>query len=402
MKLCESVYRSKEALDSLRFSYFLCYNSLWGALKRKEVFPWFSFVEWCVLNEEISNYDEAFIFRTFKREGLNIQYTSSDGTYTVTTFNETQPSLKLIIFEENPQTNQYRRVGWKNRLIPPDSCTLIHCFPPRLIEKPLETVNFMDSEIPVPREEIEILKYLFPDDWWKDSEPDSSLKIDSKSKESRTFLINVMTWLEEFKKSHKENELVTNEVVAQAHIENYAMKLFERADKEDRAGAANKGTSKVYFTASQVLDCLTVFPDSSEEAAQKSKYAKWRAAYINKCLKSGDTPLPPEDNEETLDVPFPEAKSDESNVPAAGPSFSTPQPSLLPLPSEPTVPTPAAIASPVSLIAQNGSPLSPQMLIKAEKFCKWAGSSLQYEDVPTAIANLEKALAVLKTGQDVN
>lgn len=34
---------------------------------------------------------------------------------------------------------------------------------------------------------------------------------------------------------------------------------------------------------------------------QKSKYAKWRAAYIIKCIKSNEKPLPPEieKNEET-------------------------------------------------------------------------------------------------------
>lgn len=35
---------------------------------------------------------------------------------------------------------------------------------------------------------------------------------------------------------------------------------------------------------------------------------------------------------------------------------------------------------------------------KAQKFCKYAGSALLYDDVPTAIDNLEKALSLLKTG----
>lgn len=43
-----------------------------------------------------------------------------------------------------------------------------------------------------------------------------------------------MDWLEESKKINKDNDAVTNEVAAQAHLENYALKLFLFADKQDR------------------------------------------------------------------------------------------------------------------------------------------------------------------------
>ena len=43
-----------------------------------------------------------------------------------------------------------------------------------------------------------------------------------------------MDWLEECKKVHKDNDAVINEVAAQAHLENYALKLFLYADKQDR------------------------------------------------------------------------------------------------------------------------------------------------------------------------
>lgn len=48
------------------------------------------------------------------------------------------------------------------------------------------------------------------------------------------FISAVMDWLEEAKKTYKENEAISNEVVAQAHLENYALKLFLFADKQDR------------------------------------------------------------------------------------------------------------------------------------------------------------------------
>lgn len=43
-----------------------------------------------------------------------------------------------------------------------------------------------------------------------------------------------MDWLETTKKEQSENEAITNEVAAQAHLENYALKLFLYADKQDR------------------------------------------------------------------------------------------------------------------------------------------------------------------------
>lgn len=44
----------------------------------------------------------------------------------------------------------------------------------------------------------------------------------------------IMDWLEQMKKQHADNEALTNDIAAQAHIENYALKLFLYADKQDR------------------------------------------------------------------------------------------------------------------------------------------------------------------------
>ena len=47
----------------------------------------------------------------------------------------------------------------------------------------------------------------------------------------------------------------------------------------------------------------------------------------------------------------------------------------------------------------SGVHLEPMDYAKAQKFCKYASSALQYEDVPTAIDNLQKALKLLQTGE---
>lgn len=48
----------------------------------------------------------------------------------------------------------------------------------------------------------------------------------------------------------------------------------------------------------------------------------------------------------------------------------------------------------------DGTPLGPEDMAKAQKYCKFAGSALQYEDTKTAIVNLQKALNLLTMGQE--
>ena len=54
------------------------------------------------------------------------------------------------------------------------------------------------------------------------------------------------------------NEAVSSEIVASAHIENYAMKLFEWADKEDRAARFGKNVVKSFYTAGNLFDIMQV------------------------------------------------------------------------------------------------------------------------------------------------
>jgi vacuolar protein sorting-associated protein VTA1 len=54
----------------------------------------------------------------------------------------------------------------------------------------------------------------------------------------------------------------------------------------------------------------------------------------------------------------------------------------------------------VVFVIAGGVKLNPEQMTKAQKYCKWAGSALSYDDVPTAITNLQKALKLLQTGQD--
>ncbi|CAB1342887.1 unnamed protein product, partial [Coregonus sp. 'balchen'] len=64
----------------------------------------------------------------------------------------------------------------------------------------------------------------------------TGMKLDSKTPECRKFLVQLMDQLETMKKELTDNDSITQEVVGNAHIENYALKMFLYADNEDRSG----------------------------------------------------------------------------------------------------------------------------------------------------------------------
>ncbi|XP_076381139.1 vesicle trafficking 1 isoform X2 [Megalopta genalis] len=128
----------------------------------------------------------------------------------------------------------------------------------------------------------------------------TGLKLSTKTLDDNNFLLKLMDWLETTKKELRGNEAISNDIAAQAHIENWTLKLFLYADKKDREGDFSRSTIQSFFTAGLLYDILTVFGELSEEAAQNRKYAKWKATYIHNCLKNGETPVPGpvEDNTE--------------------------------------------------------------------------------------------------------
>ncbi|GAB6031450.1 Laminin B (Domain IV) [Chamberlinius hualienensis] len=163
-----------EVLTKLKLNHFLCYETLWGALKVDDLLPWEDKVEFCALNEELVMYEEAFLIKFFLKRNLALSYDSKDGVYEIYfTGKRDSGTLKLIVFETDKRLEMCKRVGWSRRLLPPD-CQLspsLQCFPTRLIEQPLPTFTVGNVRYKVPREEIEIQKYLYPDTWWKDSKP---------------------------------------------------------------------------------------------------------------------------------------------------------------------------------------------------------------------------------------
>jgi len=243
----------------------------------------------------------------------------------------------------------------------------------------------------------------------------TALALDKSSKDAKTFLVSLMDWLEKQKNNLKDNDMITNETAAQAHIENYAVKLFNFADGMDRQANYNKNIVKLFFTAGLLMDVLSVFGDVSEEITNTQKYAKWKATYIHNCMKNGETPTPGPPVTESGQIGFNIPNQSEDNqqptnsfVPAT-PNTNTYEdyPASTPneyqkIPNMSTI-SPTEIQPTVSerpALLRDGIQLSPSQITKAQKYCKFAASALTYDDVSESIANLQKALKLLTTGED--
>ncbi|XP_074846561.1 vacuolar protein sorting-associated protein VTA1 homolog isoform X2 [Carettochelys insculpta] len=205
----------------------------------------------------------------------------------------------------------------------------------------------------------------------------TGMKLDSKTPECRKFLSKLMDHLEAMKKHLGDNEAITQEIVGCAHVENYALKMFLYADNEDRAGRFHKNMIKSFYTASLLIDVLSVFGELTEENVQHRKYARWKAAYIHNCLKNGETPQP-----------GPIGMEEEDDGVTSDPIQPTPQN------------IPAVDSSLYNAPSAGEIRLTPEDFARAQKYCKYAGSALQYEDVSTAVQNLQKALKLLTTGRE--
>jgi vacuolar protein sorting-associated protein VTA1 len=82
-----------------------------------------------------------------------------------------------------------------------------------------------------------------------------------------------------------------------------ADRVFDKADGEDRAGLADKGTAKTFYAAGTFYEILQQFypenkdgddemKDQIEEEEQKRLYCKWKATDILNAIKEGREPTP--------------------------------------------------------------------------------------------------------------
>ncbi|XP_022734631.1 protein HOMOLOG OF MAMMALIAN LYST-INTERACTING PROTEIN 5-like [Durio zibethinus] len=119
-----------------------------------------------------------------------------------------------------------------------------------------------------------------------------------RTKTTNALLVSLMNQLEKDKKSLKlgpEDSL---------HLEGFALNVFAKADKQDRAGRADLNTAKTFYAASIFFEIINQFGPLQPDLEQKQKYAVWKAADIRKAVKEGRKPNPgPPNGDEDLSIP---------------------------------------------------------------------------------------------------
>ena len=211
-------------------------------------------------------------------------------------------------------------------------------------------------------------------------------------------------------------------------------------------------TARLFLVASHFLEVIRAFGETSEDIEERIKYAKWKASDIVKAFNEGRQPVPgppsiqaegpseqppayppaePAADRRTSDTgrnlpsmggsyhPSPSSDRDHALPPPA--PFSPPPPTAFhPVPTPPQDPPPASYKpiSPPAPYKPTSPPAPPQQHYtappqqhytppvtstasydQAEKHCRYATSAIQFEDVPTAIKELEAAIAVLRATQ---
>jgi len=220
----------------------------------------------------------------------------------------------------------------------------------------------------------------------------------------------------------------------------FGLKIFTKADAEDRAGKADKGTARTFYAAASFLDILKQFQSEEElgledalEEGKKSFYAKWKSTDILKAIKEGREVKPGgygEDVEDDEDVaadadaqveegtevekdgsmrnlmPPPPAYADSAayNPPPVAPSqklsFDLPPPvptKRAPEPEEPVSSVGGFLSNFFGMGAVNGK-YDKATLADARELAKFALSALGERDAAFAETRLKQALATL--GQD--
>ena len=200
------------------------------------------------------------------------------------------------------------------------------------------------------------------------------------------------------------------------YFEGFACKIFGKADALDRGGRSDANTAKALYASSIFFEVLRQWGELAPELAAKQKYAAWRAAEIRSAVKEGrlPAPAPSSQTEESEDAPVPalhDFPRPPSGLAPPAPTPSTPppsgsaggasyspavergRPSLAPTPSPPPGLKPPVYADLPA--APSASGLPAPALVEAQTAAKVAASALAFDDIPTAVANLRKALHAL-------
>ncbi|KAI5847168.1 Vta1 like-domain-containing protein [Morchella snyderi] len=114
----------------------------------------------------------------------------------------------------------------------------------------------------------------------------------SQSPECTVWTTDLMDELERRKAALEGNELLTDDMAAQAYVENFALKIFNNGVQVIDANRATNQTADTLLAGATLLEVCQVFGDLDADTLKKIKYGKFHATRILKAIQAGHDPNP--------------------------------------------------------------------------------------------------------------
>ena len=170
-RLVQLTYKVHSILESMGIDSWLMYGSIWGSLRGIQgPLPWDDDVDLAINGDgEFSKMTFEDFKALFTVLGLSVESRLWQSSLIVVSERDFPwPTLDLFVFYHH--NGMMSRPGVESWLLP-INYKLYHTFPSSLVEPPLPKVKFGFFNISVPRNGIEIMKHLYPYNWWKVVKP---------------------------------------------------------------------------------------------------------------------------------------------------------------------------------------------------------------------------------------
>lgn len=170
-QLLDMTYTVHKILDDFGIEHWLMYGSVFGAFRTQGPLPWDNDVDIGFNGTGVfaSMTFDNFI-KPFTAKGLKVYRKRWITSNVMKVYSDALPHIKVDLFALYNYRGWMKRAGLETWIFALNY-NLHDTFPARLLDKPLPKVPFGDFTMPVPRQGIEIQKYLYPEDWWKEVKP---------------------------------------------------------------------------------------------------------------------------------------------------------------------------------------------------------------------------------------
>lgn len=169
VQLVNLTYQVHTILDSLGIDHWLMYGSIFGAHRARGPLPWDYDVDIGIKGEQFSKMTFTDFLAPFIK-AAGIEYINHLARNGLLVFEKAGWPLHVDTFTFYNYHGMRVRPGWAAWLLFVNY-RLHHTFPSSLVESYMPKMRFGFFNISVPRDGVEILKYLYRSNWWKEVKP---------------------------------------------------------------------------------------------------------------------------------------------------------------------------------------------------------------------------------------